>query len=269
MIQEIIKYPTPPSIEYGTDVRIFNEEIFTLLDDLKDTIIENNLEALAAFQIGNYYNIVVIKEKDGTFLELINPRLISAKDKITTTETTAYFPNLSAEIQRHDSISIIYQDRAGSMHSLMASGDKSVLLQRKLDYNFGATFLSKLSKKEKAKFEKKLEFGSDFAISESCPTTFKRDYLVKLSNILLVSMVLLIVVSFFISNQEMHSSMWKTQLFISVTTLLTNIAYFFYAHYEAKQYTSCVSCQSGNIIGTTLVALIKIAVLTVASYFIM
>ncbi|MFA6138215.1 MAG: peptide deformylase [Sulfurimonas sp.] len=268
MVQEIITYPIAPSAQYGTDVRIFNEEIFLLIDDLKDTINENNLEALAAFQIGSYYNIVVIKGEDGSFLELINPRLISTKDKITTIETTSYFPNLSAEITRHDIISIIYQDRDAMNHSLKASGERSVLIQRKLDYNFGATFLSKLSKKEKAKFEKKLEFGSDFAISESCPTTFKRDYLVKLSNILLVSMVFLIVVSFFISNQEIHSGMWKTQLFITIAALLTNIAYFFYAHYEAKQYTSCVSCQSGNIIGTTLVALIKITVLAVASYFI-
>ncbi|MFA6191451.1 MAG: peptide deformylase [Sulfurimonas sp.] len=268
MVQEIITYPIAPSAQYGTDVRVFNEEIFSLLDDLKDTINENNLEALAAFQIGSYYNIVVIKEEDGSFLELINPRLISTKDKITTIETTSYFPNLSAEITRHDTISIVYQDRNAMNHSLKVSGERSVLLQRKLDYNFGATFLSKLSKKEKAKFEKKLKFGSDLATSESCPTTFKRDYLVKLSNILLVSMVLLIVVSFFINDQEIHSGMWKTQLFISSTALLTNIAYFFYAHYEAKQYTSCVSCQSGNIIGTTLVAFVKITVLTVASYFI-
>jgi len=269
MVQEIIKYPTPPSIEYGTDVRIFDEELYSLLDDLKDTINENNLSALAAFQIGSYYNVVVIKEEDGSFLELINPRLISTKDKIITTETTAYFPHLSAEIQRHDNISIIYQNRDASSGSLRASGERSVLIQRKLDYNFGATFLSKLSKKERAKFEKQLEFGADLTISESCPTTFKRDYFVKVSNILIVSMVLLILVSLFISDKNILSSMWNTQLALFGASLLTNIGYFFYAHYEAKLYTSCVSCQSGNIIGTTLVALAKIVVLVFASYFIL
>lgn len=268
MVREIIQYPTPPSVEYGTDVRFFNEEIFSLLNDLKETIDENNLNALAAFQIGSYYNIIVIKEEDGSFLELINPRLISTKDKISTTETTAYFPNLSAEIQRHDAISIIYQDRNEANCSLRASGARSVLIQRKLDYNFGATFLSKLSKQEKKKFEKKLEFGSDVAISETCPTTFKRDYFVKLSNVLLVAMVLLFIVSLFVSDAEILSGMWKTQLALFTASLLTNIGYFFYAHYEAKKYTSCVSCQSGNIIGTTLVALVKITVILVASFFI-
>lgn len=268
MVREIIQYPTPPSVQYGTDVRFFNEEIFSLLDDLKETIDANDLHALAAFQVGSYYNIVVLKEEDGSFLELINPRLISTKDRITTTETTAYFPNLSAEIQRYDAISIIYQDRNALSCSLKASGERSVLIQRKLDYNFGATFLSKLSKQEKKKFEKKLEFGSDVAISETCPTTFKRDYFVKFSNILIVSMVLLILVSLFVSDKEILSGMWKTQLALFVAALVTNIGYFFYAHYEAKKYTSCVSCQSGNIIGTTLVALVKITFITLLSYFI-
>ena len=269
MVQEIITYPMAPSAQYGTDVRLFSEEIFSLLDDLKDTINENNLTALAAFQIGSYYNVVVIKEKDGSFLELINPRLISTKDKITTIESTSYFPNLSAEIVRYDSISIVYQDRDAINHSLKVSGERSVLIQRKLDYNFGATFLSKLSKKEKAKFEKKLEFGSDITISESCPTTFKRDYLVKISKVLIVLMLVLLIVSLFVSDKAILFGMWNTQISLSIAALLTNITYFFYAYYEAKQYTSCVSCQSGNIIGTALVAFAKIFVIMIASYFLL
>jgi peptide deformylase len=267
MVKEIITYPTPPSAQYATDVRVFNEEIFSLIDDLKETIQENHLRGLAAFQIGSYYNIVVIKEEDGSFLELINPRLISTNGKITTVESTAYFPGLSAEITRHDAISVIYQDRDANQCSLKAEGERSILIQRKLDYTFGATFLSKLSKQEKAKFEKKLEFGSDAVTSESCPTTFKRDYFVKLSNILLIAMLLLLVGSFFINEKDILSGMWNTQLGISIAALVTNLIYFFYAHYEAKQYTSCVSCQSGNIIGTTLVSLVKITVLMIASYF--
>ncbi len=269
MVQEIIQYPTPPSVEYGTDVRSFNRDVFTILDDLRDTIEANNLKALAAFQIGSYYNMVVFKEEDGSFVELINPRLISTKGKITTLETTSYFPNLSANITRHDQISIIYQDREANNHTLSVSGEKSVVLQRKFDYNYGATFLSKMSKEEKKQFEKKLEFGSDVSISETCPTTFKRDYITKTFKIILLVMFVVMIAALFISDRETLSNIWIWQLGLSLVAGVINIGYFFYAHYEAKKYTSCVSCQSGNIIGTTLIGFVKITVLMGISYFIL
>lgn len=269
MVLQIIQYPTPPSVEYGADVRFFNEEIFSILEDLKDTIEANNLQALAAFQIGSYYNMIVLKDENGSFLEIINPRLIGVKGKTTSIETTSYFPNISARITRHDTITLIYQDRNGNDHSKTFSGEMSIVIQRKLDYNYGATFLSKMSKDEKKQFEKKLEFGSDISISETCPTTFKRDYFIKILKGILLVMFIIIIGAFFISDPDTLTNMWSWQLGLSLFAGVTNIGYFFYAHYEAKKYTSCVSCQSGNIIGTTLIGFVKISVLIGISYFIL
>jgi len=266
MVQEIITYPTPPSVQYATDVRVFNENIFSLIDDMKDTIKANNLNGLTAFQIGSYYNVVVIKNEDGTYLELINPRLLSTEGRITTTETTAYFPGLSAKVTRHDKISVIYQDREGNNLSLKAEGDRSVLIQRKIDYTFGSTFLQKLDKDEKALFEKKLEFGSDVAISESCPTTFFRDKILKVLNIMMLVMVGIIIVSFFIDDTNTLDSIWSFQLYTSLGVVLLNILYFFYAQYEGKQFTSCSSCQMGNIIGTSVISLFKLSIIMLISY---
>ncbi|WP_373000262.1 peptide deformylase [Sulfurimonas sp.] len=274
MVRDIITYPTPPSVEYGTDVRVFNEEIISIIQDLKDTIEANSLDALAAFQIAEMYNIIIIKKgemsfvsDDDGYLELINPRIIRSSDKITTVEKTAYFPGLSATVQRHNNISIVYEDRNFQQHSLKATGAEAVLLQRKIDYTFGSSFINKLSKDEKKLFEKKLEFGSDIAISESCPTTFKRDYILKAINIIMIAMALLIVASLFISTQNSLESMWSYQLYASYGVLGLSLIYFFYAQYEGKQFTSCTSCQIGNIIGTTVITLIKLTLIMVISYF--
>lgn len=268
MIKEIITYPTPPSVEYATDVRVFNEDIFSLIEDIKDTIEANSLDGLAAFQIGSYYNVVVIKKDDGTFLELINPRIISTKGKVTTTEKTAYFPNLSAEVTRFETISLIYQDRDAKQHSLKAEGDLSILLQRKIDYTFGSSFLNKLSKDEKKLFQKKLEFGSNIAISESCPTTFKRDYIIKAINALMIAMLALLIGSLFVGS-ETSQKLWNYQIYTFFSVIVLNIIYFFYAQYEGKQFTSCTSCQIGNIVGTAVISLVKLAVIMLLSYFVM
>ena len=193
-----------------------------MIDDLKDTIEANDLTGLAAFQIGSYYNVVVIKKLDGEFLELLNPRMLSTNGNVTTQETTAYFPGLSAEVKRHEKISLVYQDRNGKDCSMNAEGALSILIQRKIDYTFGSSFLSKLSKEEKKLFEAKLEHGPEVAISEVCPTSFKRDYLVKLSNILTVIIALIFIVSFFVDDTQ---SLWDYQLYFSFGAVVTNIIY--------------------------------------------
>ncbi len=265
MIKDIITYPTPPSVEYSTDVRIFNDEMSSLIDDLKDTIDANSLEALTAFQIGSMYNIIVIKKGDGSFLELINPRMFNTSGTVTTVEKTAYFPGLSAKVTRHEKISVIYEDRELQQHSLKADGDFSILLQRKIDYTFGASFLHKLSQEEKDIFEKKLEFGSDVAISEVCPTTFKRDYITKFINIILIVMLIVLFVSFFMNSEPL----WTYQKYLSYSALTLSIVYFFYAQYEGSINSSCSSCQIGNIIGTVVIICIKLSVIMGLSFFLM
>lgn len=266
MIRDIITYPTPPSVAYATDVRIFNEEISSLIQDIKETIEANSADALAAFQIGSYYNIVVVKKDDGTFLELINPRLIKQSGSITTTEKTAYFPNLSAEVTRYKDITVVYQDRELNQHSLEASGNFSILLQRKIDYVFGSSFLNKLSKEEKKRFKKKLEFGSDVAISEICPTTFKKDYITKVINVLMIIMVVLFGSLFFI-DKDLSKQIFQYQKILLLLGVMLNIIYFFYAQYEGKKFTSCTSCQIGNIIGTTIISFLRLLVIFILSYF--
>lgn len=268
MIKKIIQYPTPLSVQYATDVRHFDTTLFTLIDDLKDTMNENNLDGLSAFQIGNYFNVLVVKNSDGTYYELINPRLISHSGEIITQETTAYFPNRSAEIKRFANISIVYQDRNGKDHSLKASDDFAVLIQRKIDYTFGATFLHKMSKEQKHNFENGLGGGSDVGVGDYCPTTFKRDKILLVANISMGLMVVLLLSSFFISDKGLLGSLWDYQLFASSFVVVLELFYFFYAQYEGKLYTSCSSCQLGNIIGTTMVALVKLSFIVLISYFV-
>jgi len=266
MVKDIVTYPTPPSVNYSTDVRVVDEDIENLIQDIKDTIDANNLDGLAAFQIGSMYNIVVIKKDGENFLELINPRTIgSTTEKVTTVEKTAYFPGLSAKVTRDANISVIYEDRNLKQHALKAEGEEAILLQRKIDYTFGSSFINKLSTDEKKRFESKLEFGSDIAISESCPTTFQRDKILKVINIAMFGMLAMLIGSFFSDSQNL----WDYQLYTSLGVLLTNIIYFFYAQYEGAKYTSCTSCQIGNIIGTTIISLSKLTLLMIVSYFVM
>ena len=266
MTREIIEYPTPLSVEFGVNVRIFNEELFALIEDLKDTINENNLEALSAFQIGNYHNVIVVKNEDGSYLELINPSLIAHSGKVTQEEKTAYYNDLSAEITRFEKVSFVYQDREAKNCSLRAEGNLAILLQRKLDYLFGATFIQKMSSDERDKFELKLEYGTNIGMQDYCPTTFFRDKILKAINMLMLLMLGVAVGSFFIKDNGMLERIWQYQSYGFLAVLLLHVFYFFYAQYEGKKYVACSSCQIGNILGTVFISLVKFTLLCVVSY---
>lgn len=266
MVKEVIKYPTQLSVEYGINVRVFDEKLFSLIEDLKDTINENNLQALSAFQIGDYHNVIVAKNEDGSFLELINPKVISHSDEITTKETTSYYPNLSAEVIRYENVSIVYVDRNGESQVLKAEGEFAVLIQRKIDYTFGSTFLPKLSKEERQRFESSLEFGSDIGYNNYCPTTFFKDKIIRFVNIIIALLFLVFLISLLVEDKKILSEIWQYQLYTSYFAVVVTLIYVVYGRYEGSKYTSCTSCQIGNILGSAFIALVKLSVVMTLSY---
>jgi len=266
MVKNIIKYPQTPSIEFGANVRNFDDTLFSLIEDIKDTIEANELEALSAFQIGSPYSVIVIKQGD-EFLELINARVIKRDGTVAPIEKTAYFPNLTAKTTRYEKIKLMYEDREGKQQFIQADGDLSITIQRKLDYNYGSNFRVRLSEDEKKLFDAKLEFGTDAITQNDCPTVFKRDRILQLFKILFIGGLLGIVISFFLSEANI-TTLSSIESYILISMSLLIVIYFFYAQYEGKQYKHCTSCQIGNIIGTTVILLFKLLVLFLGVYFI-
>jgi len=265
MIRKIITYPTPIGIEYAPDVRVFDKELFSFIDDLKETIKSNDLEGLSATQVGSYYNLVILK-KDDKFLEFINPRILKKKGKIQTTECTTYFPNASANLTRYEEITLVYEDRNGLQHSLVVDGDFAILLQRKTDYLYGANFLTKLKGNDKEKFETLL--NSNGLNCPTLPNKFSRDYFVKVANVTMIVMLILLISSLLVDDKTKLISMWNAQLFLCIFVLITNMAYLFYSYYENKRYNICTNCYNMSILGITTIGVVRLTLIMVVSYFI-
>lgn len=266
MIKEIVTYPQTPSLGYNVDIRKFDDELFELITDLKDTIEANDLKALAAFQIGSSKSVIVVKDENGEFLELVNMRILTRTGTTVTRETTPYFPGLSANVKRYEKIKVMYEDREGKQHFLEADGELSVILQRKYDYIFGGNFRVRLDAEEKKLFDSKLEFGTDVIDKNDCPTTFKRDIILKAFKYLFIFGLIGMLSSFFLSDENLKT-LENVQDYIMLTMSALIVIYFFYAQYEGKQYKHCTSCQIGNIIGTSLIVSAKLLGLFLLNYF--
>ena len=268
MIKEIITYPTVESLEFGGVVRHFDETLLQTIQDLKDTLVANGLESLSAFQIGSPLAVFVIRQDDDEFLEIINPIIITREGVVHPTETTAYFPRLSATTKRYKKIKITYEDATGKQQFLDAEGKLAIQIQRKSDYLLGANFRIRMSGEEQKLFDAKLEYGTDAFKNNDCPTTFKRDSILRVIKYGLYAGVIGILLSFFLSPANV-ATLKTYEEYLSISLLGTLVIYFFYAQYEGKQYTNCSSCQLGNIVGTAAIQGSKILLLFLASYFIL
>ena len=266
MVKKLTLYPTTPSLEFGALVRFFDDKLISLIDDLKDTMRENNLSAIAAFQIESPLSVILI-EHDGELLELINVSILKREGSVESTETTAYFPGLSAKTKRYEKIKVMYQDREANQKFLEADGELAITIQRKIDYTLGSNFRVRMNEEEKKLFDSKLEFGTDSITNNDCPTVFKRDRIIQLFKALLLLSVAMMLGNLFVDEQTVDTLSTLQNYTLAIMFLLI-VIYFFYAQYEGKQYKHCTSCQIGNIIGTSVVLLLKLSVLGIVTYFI-
>jgi len=254
MVKELVVYPDN-RILACTDVRSFKDDSDRLLTDIKDTMKANNLTALSAIQIARPFNVAVIKMDDGSYLELINARILQKEGSFQSKEQTSYFPNITITVPRYKKIKLIYEDKNGNSCHLDIDDEKlSATIQRKLDFLFGGTPLDKVSKEYKEQILEAL--AKDGLVPESadvCPTFSKKDYITSFTDKILffmgASLLSPIFMKFFEMSKETASKFYTFDKFAFPTVWILMIIYFIYAQFEAKKYKQCSSCQIGNQIG--------------------
>jgi len=267
VIQQITTYPTQTGFGFGGTVRHFDETLTQLLNDLKETCEANHLDGLAAFQIGSPLTVIVIK-KEEEFLEIINPAIFHKEGKISSTESTAYFPNLTAEVERAKTIKLMYENSRGEQQFLTALDELAILIQRKIDYLMGSSFLVRLSSEEKALFEQKLESNSNALTLESCPVKgLQSDKILNAIKYGVYGGVITLASKLFLDNSALETLKTLEYSLVGILYLLV-LSYFFYAQYEGKKYKTCTSCQLGNIAALTLIKSVHILGLFLLAYWI-
>jgi len=247
MIQSLIQYPNPTIKLISANVRFFNDELIQWITDMRDTMMANDLDALSAILIGIQQSIIVIKEGEH-YIPYINARLIKHSDVQTHTERSIYYEGISADVDRYNKVTVVYEDEKGVSCYRDLEGDAARLFQQHLDYCFGSTFVDRVDRDMKQRIHDHLEFGL-VKDGGSCPTIFYRDYFKRGAKYLMGVMILTFLVPFFGSGLIIEWIYLMDKYLIAGVVLLM-IGYFFYAQYESKKYKQCTSCQIGNILGT-------------------
>ena len=91
----------------------FNQRLHTLIDDMKETLLDSGGVGLAAPQVGVLRRVCVVMNEDDEIIELINPEIIKTEGEQTGLEGCLSVPGKYGVVTRPNVVRVRAQDRDG------------------------------------------------------------------------------------------------------------------------------------------------------------
>lgn len=123
-------------------VEIINDKIIELLDDMVDTLYENNGLGLAAPQVGILKRIIVI-DLGEELIELINPEILESKGECEDEEGCLSVPGIWGKVIRPQYVKIKGLNRNGEETIYEAEDLLSRAFCHEIDHLNGELFIDK------------------------------------------------------------------------------------------------------------------------------
>lgn len=114
-------------------VEEFDGRLFSLLDDMKETLMAADGVGLAAPQVG-ILKRVVLCEIEKEYIEMINPKISGVKGEITDKEGCLSIVGKYANVMRPDKITVTYYDRNKKLNRLTLKGFNARIVCHEVDH---------------------------------------------------------------------------------------------------------------------------------------
>lgn len=149
-LRNIVKLGDPILRKKSREVTKFDDRLFTLLDDMKETMYKAEGVGLAAVQVGVLKRVVVLDCGDG-YLELINPEIVSGEGEQVEQEGCLSLPERYNETIRPMTVKVRAQDRNGKWHMYKGEDLKARCFCHEIDHLDGVLFIDRLAPEDKKK----------------------------------------------------------------------------------------------------------------------
>ena len=132
------------------EVTSFDEKLWMLLDDLKDTVKKEEGAGLAAPQVGILRRAVVVDVDEG-FFEFVNPVIAESRGSQTGFEGCLSVRGKRGVVTRPNVVKVEFSDRYGQRQSLVAKGFFARAVCHELDHLDGVLYIDRAEFMEGAK----------------------------------------------------------------------------------------------------------------------
>ena len=159
-VLEVVHYGDPILRKKCNSVKDFSK-LESLLNDMFDTMYEENGIGLAANQVGFDMNLFIIDisgiEEDEKTRVFINGEIINSEGESWFEEGCLSIPDIRLNVKRPDIIKFKYQDENGQEHEEDFDGLLARAIQHEVDHLNGVFIVDRVSKSEKMSVAKELK----------------------------------------------------------------------------------------------------------------
>jgi len=121
----------------------FDQRLWTLLDDMADTMYDADGAGLAAPQVGILKRVVVIDVGEG-IVEMINPEITYREGSMINPEGCLSVPGRRGTVERPEKLRVKFQDRHGEHHEIEAEGFFCMAVCHETDHLDGVVYVDKM-----------------------------------------------------------------------------------------------------------------------------
>jgi peptide deformylase len=155
---EILTYPDKRLRQIAKPVTEFNDRLHTLSEDMAETMYDAPGIGLAAVQVNVALRLIVmdLSEEKNRLQVLVNPEIIKQEGCVITQEGCLSVPEVYADVERAEKITLRAQDINGEPFEIEADELLAVCVQHEIDHLNGKVFVDYLSRIKQERIRKKL-----------------------------------------------------------------------------------------------------------------
>ena len=143
-VRNIVKEGNPILREKCREVTEFNDRLWMLLDDMKETMLKADGVGLAAPQVGILKRVCVISRDGEHFYELVNPVITKRSGNQKNIEGCLSVPGKHGYVERPMNITVEAFDRFGVKQTYDLNGFISVIFCHEIDHLDGTLYVDKV-----------------------------------------------------------------------------------------------------------------------------
>ncbi len=156
----ILEFPDPRLRKIAEPVENFDQPLQTLIDDMFETMYEAPGIGLAATQVDQHIQLIVMDISDDKSEPrvFINPEIESLDDELESyDEGCLSVPGYHESVTRPKNIKVTALDRHGDSLEIIDSGMLAICIQHEMDHLNGKLFVDYLSPLKRNRIRSKLE----------------------------------------------------------------------------------------------------------------
>jgi peptide deformylase len=144
-IRSIVKNPNDILTKRTKPVTKFDQKLAVLLNDVFETMMEEDGIGIAAPQVGESVRVAIVDLGEGQdIIEMVNPEVLQTEGSVIDIEGCLSFPELFGEVERPFYVRIKAQERNGTWYELEAEDYEARAILHEIDHLDGILFDSKI-----------------------------------------------------------------------------------------------------------------------------